>query len=183
MDITKIGLIGLTLASFVLVPSMPSLDADSTELASWHSEVYENLNGIHQNYDFQKYSPDLNAMVDNIVQTYNGALSSVITFYELLENFFTNPGVVIFGEEEFSDDALDIGSIPDGRFTQILFASTFLSNQQVVEQVLSDSEIAFITTKPLFQDWNWIQGYFIHFRNILWPISDLSIYDYCLLVD
>ena len=40
MDITKIGLIGLTLASFVLVPAMPSLDADSSELASWHSEVY-----------------------------------------------------------------------------------------------------------------------------------------------
>jgi hypothetical protein len=182
MDITKIGLIGLTLASFVLVPAMPALDADSSELALWHSEVYENLDGIHQNYDFQKYSPDLNAMVDNIVETYNGALSSVITFYELLENFFTNPGVVIFGEEEFSDDAFDLGYIPDGRFAQILFASTFLSNQQVVEQVLSDSEINFITFYPLFQDWNWIQGYFFIYRNTIWPISDLSIYDYCLLV-
>jgi hypothetical protein len=130
MDITKIGLIGLTLASFVLVPAMPALDADSSELASWHSEVYENLDGIHQDYDFQKYSPDLNEMVNNIVQTYNGALSGVISFYEGVSNFFQNPGVIIFGEEEFSEDALELGFIPDGRFAQIVWASTFLSNQQ-----------------------------------------------------
>ena len=183
MDITKIGLIGLTLASFVLVPAMPPLDADSSELASWHSEVYENLNGIHQNYDFQKYSPDLNSMIENIVQTYNGALTSVITFYELLENFFSNPAVLLFAEEDFSDDALELGFIPDGRMAQILWQSTFLSNQQVVEQILSDEEIAYIVSVPLIQDWPWLQGYFFHIRNTIWPISDLSIYDYCYLVD
>jgi len=181
MDITKIGLIGLTLASFVLVPAMPSLDADSSELASWHSEVYENLDGIHQDYDFQKYSPDLNEMVNNIVQTYNGALSGVISFYEGVSNFFQNPGVIIFGEEEFSEDALDLGFIPDGRFAQILWASTFLSNQQVVDQVLSEEDIAYIVSVPLIEDWPWLQGYFFHVRNTIWPISDDSIWYYCFM--
>jgi hypothetical protein len=183
MDITKIGIIGLTLASFVLVPAMPALDADSSELASWHSEVYENLDGIHQDYDFQKYSPDLNAMIDGVVQTYNGALSGVISFYEGVSNFFQNPAVLIFGEEDFSDDALELGFIPDGRMTQLLWQSTFLSNQQVVEQLLSPEEITYILTVPLVNDWPWVQGYFFHVRNTIWPISDLSIYDYCLLVE
>jgi len=122
-------------------------------------------------------------MVDNIVQTYNGALSSVITFYELLENFFSNPAVLLFAEEDFSDDALELGFIPDGRMTQLLWQSTFLSNQQVVEQLLSPEEITYILTVPLVNDWPWVQGYFFHVRNTIWPISDLSIYDYCLLVE
>jgi hypothetical protein len=183
MDITKIGIIGLTLASFVLVPSMPSLDADSSELASWHSEVYENLDGIRQDYNFRKYSPDLNAMIDGIVQTYNGALSGVISFYESASNFLQNPAVLIFGEEDFSDDALELGYIPDGRMTQLLWQSTFLSNQQVVDQLLSPEEITYILSVPLIQDWPWLQGYFFHIRNTIWPISDLSIFEYCELVE
>jgi len=179
MDITKIGLIGLTLASFVLVPLMPSVDADSSEIASWNSQVYENLDGIHQNYNFRQWSPDLNLMVNGIVDTYKNALSGVITFYESVNVFFNNPAVLIFGEEDFSDDALDIGFIPDGRMTEILFASTFLSNQQVVDQVLSESEKTFITSKPLVNSWPWVQGYFFHIRNTIWPISDNTIYYYC----
>jgi hypothetical protein len=63
--------------------------------------------------------------------------------------------------------------------TQILFASTFLSNQQVVDQVLSESEKTFITSKPLVNSWPWVQGYFFHIRNTIWPISDNTIYYYC----
>jgi hypothetical protein len=179
MDITKIGLIGLTLASFVLVPMLPPVDADSSEIALWSSEVYENLNGIHQNYDFQKWSPDLNSMVNGVVNTYKNALNGVVTFYESVNVFFSNPAVLLFGEDDFSDNPLGLSAIPDGRMTQILFASTFLSNQQVVEQVLSEEEILFIISKPLIDSWPWVQGYFFYLRNTIWPISDNSIYYYC----
>jgi len=179
MDITKIGLIGLTLASFVLVPMLPSVDATSSEVASWSSDVYSNLGGIHQDYDFKKFSPDLNQMINGIVDTYENALTGVISFYESVNVFFSNPSVLIFGEEDFSDDPLELSYIPDGRMTQILFASTFLSNQQVVDQVLSESEKTFITSKPLLNSWPWVQGYFFHVRNTIWPISDNSIYYYC----
>jgi hypothetical protein len=175
----KIGLIGLTLASFLLVPSMPAIDADSSEIAAWSSDVYSNLDGIHQDYDFQQWSPDLNEMVNGIVDTYQNALSGVVTFYESVNVFFSNPAVLLFDEEDFSDDPTGLISIPDGRMTQILFASTFLSNQQVVDQVLSEDEINFIISKPLVNSWPWVQGYFFHIRNTIWPISDNSIYYYC----
>jgi hypothetical protein len=181
MDITKIGLIGLTLASFVLVPMLPPVDATSEEISSWTSNVYSNLDGIRQDYDFQQWSPDLNAMVNGIVDTYENALSGVITFYESVNVFFSNPAVLIFGEDDFTDDPTGLLSIPDGRMTQILFASTFLSNQQVVDQVLSEDEINFIISKPLVDSWPWVQGYFFHVRNTPWPISDNSIYYYCTI--
>jgi hypothetical protein len=179
MNITNIGLIGLTLASFVLVPMLPPPDATSSEVASWSSNVYSNLDGIRQDYNFRQFSPDLNQMIVGIVDTYENALSGVITFYQSVNVFFSNPAVLIFGEEDFSDDALELSYIPDGRMTQILFASTFLSNQQVVDQVLSESEKTFIASKPLLDSWPWVQGYFFHIRNTLWPISDNSIYYYC----
>jgi len=181
MDITKIGLIGLTLASFVLVPMLPPVDATSEEISSWTSNVYSNLDGIRQDYDFQQWSPDLNAMINGIVYTYENALSGVITFYESVNVFFANPAVLIFDEDYFSDDPTGLPSIPDGRMTQILFASTFLSNQQVVAQVLSEDEINFIISKPLVNSWPWVQGYFFHIRNTIWPISDNSIYYYCTI--
>lgn len=179
----KVGLIGLTLASFVLVPAMPVLDADSSELASWSSDVYSNLDGIRQDYDFKQWSPDLNELVQSVVDGYEGALSSVITTYEAVANFFSNPAVLLFSEEDFSDDALDTGYIPDGRMAQILWQSTFLSNQEVVDNILSPEEITYIVSVPLISDWPWVQGYFFHVRNTLWPTSDLSIYQYCELVE
>jgi len=178
----KVGLIGLTLASFVLVPMMPPIDATTSQVASWHSEVYTNLDGIHQDYDFQKWSPDLEALVQSVVDGYNGVLNGVVSFYEGVINFFRNPAVLIFGEEDFSDDALELTYIPDGRMAQIIWLSTFLSNQQVVDQVLSESEITFIVANPLFSDYPWLQAYFFLTRNTLWPISDNSIYYYCTLV-
>jgi hypothetical protein len=181
MVISKIGLIGLTLASFILVPMMPSVDADSSEISSWTDNVYSNLDGFRQDYDFKQFSPDLNALVNGVVDTYENALSGVITFYESVNVFFSNPAVLIFGEEDFSDDPLDLTFIPDGRMTQILFASTFLSNQQVVDQILSESEKTYIASKPLVNSWPWVQGYFFHIRNTIWPISDNSIYYYCTL--
>jgi len=76
----KVGLITLTLASFVLVPMMPPIDATTSQVASWHSEVYTNLDGIHQDYDFQKWSPDLEALVQSVVDGYNGVLNGVVSF-------------------------------------------------------------------------------------------------------
>jgi hypothetical protein len=177
----KIGLIGLTLASFVLVPMMPPIDATSSQVASWSSSVFSNLDGIHQDYDFKKFSPNLNQLFQSVVDGYEGALTNVITFYESLSNFFSNPAVLIFDEADFSDDALELGYIPDGRMAQILWQSTFLSNQQVVDQILSPEEIAYIVSVPLIQDWPWVQGYFFHIRNTLWPNSDNSIWYYCFM--
>ena len=178
----KIGLIGLTLASFVLVPMMPPIDATTSEVASWSSDVYSNLDGIRQDYDFQQWSPDLNQLVQDVVDGYEGALSSVVSLYEGIVNFFSNPAVLLFSEEDFSDDALEIGYIPDGRMAQIMWQSTFLSNQQIVDQILSPEEITYIVSVPLIQDWPWVQGYFFHLRNTLWPTSDNSIWYYCYMV-
>jgi hypothetical protein len=178
----KLNIITLTLASFVLVPMMPNINATSSELSSWSSEVYSNLDGIHRDYDFKKFSPDLESLVQGVVNTYNNALNGVVSFYEGVQNFFSNPAILLFDEDAFSDDPLTIGYIPDGRMTQIIYQSTFLSNQQVVDQVLSTDEITFILTNPLFSDWPWIQGYFFIYRNTTWPINDNSIYYYCTLV-
>lgn len=175
----KIGLIGLTLASFVLVPMMPPVNATSSQLSSWSSQVYSNLDGIHQDYDFQQFSPDLQALVEGVRDTYNGALSGVLSLYEGISNFFRNPAVLIFGEDDFSDDPLSLTYIPDGRMAQIIWESTFLSNEQVVNEVLSEEEITYILTIPLIQDWPWVQGYFFLLRNTLWPINDYSIRYYC----
>ena len=178
---TNISLITLTIASFVLVPMLPSPDATSSEVNSWSSNVYSNLDGFRQDYNFTQFSPDLNSLVNGVVDTYKNALSGVITFYESVNVFFNNPAVLIFGEEDFTDDPTGLLSIPDGRMTQILWYSTFLSNQQVVEQVLSEDEINFIISKPLVDSWPWVQGFFFLIRNTIWPISDNSIYYYCTI--
>jgi hypothetical protein len=178
----KIGLIGLTLASFVLVPMMPALDANSSQLSSWEENVYSNLDGIRQDYDFVQFAPDITNMIQSIVDTYENALTGVVSFYEGVINFFRNPAVLIFGEEDFSDDALELTYIPDGRMAQILWLSTFLSNEQVVDQVLSVSECTYLLSISTIQELPWLQGYFFFLRNTLWPISDLSIKSYCGLI-
>jgi hypothetical protein len=177
----KINIITLTLASFVLVPMMPAPNATTSELSSWTSEVYSNLDGIHQDYDFKKFSPDLELLVDSVVDTYTNALNGVVSLYESISNFFANPAVLLFDEESFSDDPIEIGYIPDGRMTQIIWQSTFLSNQQVVDQILSEEEISFIATRPAASQYPWVQSLFFIFRNTYWPISDNSIYYYCTL--
>jgi len=178
----KVGLIGLTLASFVLVPLMPPIDATTSQLNSWNSLVYENLDGIRQDYDFKQFSPNLTELVEQVVNAYKDVLGGAVSLYEGVITFFQNPAVLIFGEEDFSDDAFTLGYIPDGRMAQIIWQSTFKSNLQVVEDLLSESECTYIAARSLLTDYPWVQAYFFLLRNTFWPTSDFPVAYYCGIV-
>jgi hypothetical protein len=92
---TNIGIIGLTLASFVLVPMMPVITGDSSQdasnVASWSSQVYSNLDGIHRDYDFQQFSPDISGILNDVVNTYNNLLTTANDYLNKLILFFNDP--------------------------------------------------------------------------------------------
>jgi hypothetical protein len=107
---TNIGLIGLTLASFVLVPMMPVITGNSSQdasnIASWSSQVYSNLDGIHQDYDFQQFAPDLNGILNAVVDTYNDLATTANDYLNLLIEFATDP--FNLSENEVINGALDL---------------------------------------------------------------------------
>jgi hypothetical protein len=180
----KFTIIGLTIVSLLLAPQVLILGVNPTseDLSSFKTSVNENFDALtnsvpdfSRDYDFQQFSPNISEIINSFVQFYSDTLKTADEFINLVSNFFSNPGVVIFGEDEFSDDPITLGYIPNGRFTQILWESTFRSNESVALDVLSSEELTFVASRPLFTQYPTVQAFFFLYRNIL---IDKSIHQY-----
>jgi hypothetical protein len=128
---TNIGLIGLTLASFILIPMMPVITGDSSQdasnVASWSSQVYSNLDGIHQDYDFQQFAPDLNGILTDIIDTYNEISTTALDYINAIVALAQDP----FGE---------IGDTLPVQFALNFNKLNSLTNAQTYWDTLSEEE-------------------------------------------
>jgi hypothetical protein len=185
----KFTIIGLTILSLLIAPQVFSLGVDpsSSEINSFKSSVNENFDALtnsvpdfSRDYDFQQFSPDFSKVINDFTQLFNQLLKAADETASAIGTFFSNPGVLIFGEEQYTTDPSTLGYIPTGRFSQILWESTFRSNRGVVLNVLSPEEITYLKLPTTINDLtnNWFQYHFFLLRNIL---IDKSILEWILI--
>ena len=181
----KFTIIGLTIVSLLIAPQVLILGVDPTseDVSSFKSSVNENFDALtnsvpdfSRDYDFQQFSPDFSKIINDFTELFNQLLKAADETVSAIGNFFANPGVLIFGEEEYTTDPSTLGYIPTGRFSQILWESTFRSNRGVVLHVLSPEEIIYLKLSTTSNDLlsNWFQYHFFLLRNTLFDKSILE---------